>query len=1437
MSVSARDLAAAERLLVERLEEVNRRAVGRRWRPRRLILINWWLFDEQVFHFAQGRLVLHGRNASGKSTVLAAAITLVLDGDKSPERIDTFGGRGRSVRYYLVGDPEATPDSSFYHDGRTGYVALEFQQGGSGRTLTIGVGLYTHRSRAGGEIDFWGFSIEDGRRIGYDIHVYDEQRVPLTPRMLADRIGAGGRVVRSVAEYKHLVNHLLFGFPEAADYDDLLSLLLQLRSPKLNKDVTPSEVCESLLRALAPLDAGLLDQVSSTIEAIDDCQDRLAETDEQARAARTVDAALAEYGNQLAQEAAVKLRAAQVDRERAERRRSEIERQLETERERHGVRLALQGRVERALAAVEEELRTLQADPAFHAEEELARAREDLDRARLRRDETRGALQRKVQDVDRLDARAREAVADWLEQRAGLLGLLADAAGHARDAAWTAAEEAVEHLARALEALPAPEADEHADGAPGTAAPDVPDLRAEGSSRREAIRAVAAARKAVAAAEREREKHAALLEQAREAFRQAVDAVHAAARRLDALREGAAAALHAWREQARRASVPDHVLAAAVRAIRQCPDGELDLDGLREPLLEWIDREIEAVEEAIARLREERADPVRRARELDEEIRRLRGQRDIPPERSPAAERARARLREAGIPAYPLYAVCDFAPDVPEAEQAAIERALTEAGLLDALVIPRTRIGEVPALLADPELADRWIEPRPLPLGYTLADKLRPALPPETDALTPADVAEALRSIAWGEATQGTAVDPSGSWRLDVLTGAVDLPAEARPRYIGEGNRRAYRHRRLEELTARRAAVQAEIDRIDRDIAERAAERESLAADRRALERLPLWNDLRGAAEARRAAERVRSQAEERLRAEEQAEAEARARLDEASRHYLHTLERVPEARGRDEDGLHALLQATDAVLRDLQQAAGGIRNLTRLAAEIRHRWDEHHRALADAERLRRRLAEDEAEVARKEARCRVLDEQLRAMGIEELRARIRRLAGRRDRLRRAERRLAAALAARGERLRHQEDALREADATLARARELEAQWRDELRHRLLAHPSLGDALALLDDGPDGPARAAAHLLRLRRAEERDLERYVEEDRRRAFNQLSAVFQQERVTLAPYAPELDEVNGQVTFREQGRVLRPHELVAQLEERRRFEQLLLEQEERKLYEDVILRRLANEIRRQIARTEQWVMDVNRLLEQRPLHGDEILSLDWRPRTRDRSGTGTGNLQRLVELIRRDAETLTRDEVEELIGHFRDNVNRIREQERGNVLTEGFRAALERVLDYREWFDFVLRTRRRGEPVRDLTDQRFASRSGAEKSLAVFVPLLAAAHARYQKARSDAPRLVGLDEAFAGVDEGNIQVMFRLMVELDFSWIMTSEKLRGEGAALPACATYTMVTGDGLVVPVLSVWDGERRLDALDAVDAGEVPVAAGGPGQDDARRAE
>src|SRR5881227_492030 len=95
------------------------------YRLRRILLTNFWLYGQQEFEVVHGRLFLAGENASGKSTVLTAALPLALDGDIRPNRLDTFGGRERHMEYYVLGGTEsATPYS---HERRTAYIALEFE--------------------------------------------------------------------------------------------------------------------------------------------------------------------------------------------------------------------------------------------------------------------------------------------------------------------------------------------------------------------------------------------------------------------------------------------------------------------------------------------------------------------------------------------------------------------------------------------------------------------------------------------------------------------------------------------------------------------------------------------------------------------------------------------------------------------------------------------------------------------------------------------------------------------------------------------------------------------------------------------------------------------------------------------------------------------------------------------------------------------------------------------------------------------------------------------------------------------------------------------------------------------------------------------------------------------------------------------------------------
>ena len=132
-------------------------------------------------------------------------------------------------------------------------------------------------------------------------------------------------------------------------------------------------------------------------------------------------------------------------------------------------------------------------------------------------------------------------------------------------------------------------------------------------------------------------------------------------------------------------------------------------------------------------------------------------------------------------------------------------------------------------------------------------------------------------------------------------------------------------------------------------------------------------------------------------------------------------------------------------------------------------------------------------------------------------------------------------------------------------------------------------------------------------------------------------------------------------------------------------------------------------------------------------------------------------------------------------------------------QSFHATMREVLDYRKWFEFQLECQKTGEKKKELTDRVFFTFSGGEKAMAMYVPLFSAVVAKYAGARKDAPKLISLDEAFAGVDETNIRDMFRLMVDYD---------------TVPGLAIYQLIRPENakFVSVIRYIWNGKAKIMA-------------------------
>src|SRR5699024_11047270 len=128
-----------------------------KWKMNRAGLLNFWYYDDEIFDFADGKLLLRGSNGSGKSVTMQSLLPVLLDGRKSPDRLDPFGSRARKMEDYLLGEKDIVD-----RDERTGSLFLEYKREDTDQYITTGIGMQSRRHKA---MNAWYFVITDNRRI------------------------------------------------------------------------------------------------------------------------------------------------------------------------------------------------------------------------------------------------------------------------------------------------------------------------------------------------------------------------------------------------------------------------------------------------------------------------------------------------------------------------------------------------------------------------------------------------------------------------------------------------------------------------------------------------------------------------------------------------------------------------------------------------------------------------------------------------------------------------------------------------------------------------------------------------------------------------------------------------------------------------------------------------------------------------------------------------------------------------------------------------------------------------------------------------------------------------------------------------------------------------------------------------------------------------
>lgn len=1399
-----------------------------RWHANKLGLINFWYYDEQEFCFAKGRLLLRGSNGSGKSVTMQSAIPLLLDGNANPERLDPFGSRDRKMSGYLLEEGDEREE-------RAGYLYMEFKREKSESYFTIGMGI---RARRGKPLDKWYFGILDGRRVGVDFSLYRSgaEKLTLTRKELENRLAEGGRVYDRQADYIEFVNQQLFGFATTDAYREMLDLLIQLRTPKLSRDFKPSVINDILSSALQGLSEEDLRPMTEAIENMDSLRLQL-ETKEVAR--KAVDHIARVFDRYNRSMLYAKANAADQAGKRLKgntQALSEEQTKLTEAASRLTALTDELAQLSSQKATMEKEREELGKSDAYQLKQEEQKLVGQLSGLQENRAKKEARIGKKQDDEHACRTQLQQLEEKKATKRAEIQDCLEDMSAQAECMNYQAQSFLEDELTKGIDE-----------------AFSFKTYEAEFQKTKQGIQEGLVVQQRLAKGEEK-------LREKRDELARQQDSADRAERKL---REAEAAlteaesswkeALYIWHGENQELKLPEEVLQGLCRFADSYDEGADYAQAKRPVDLQLQDLGIHLKEELEARKRESRT-LVEEKAGCEAELREWENEREPEPERSEAVLENRRRLTKRGIPYHAFYKTLEFAESLDDETRNRIEEAMLEMGLLDALVIEESYREEV--LRLDPGACDRYIfvrENAGKTLGKTALDALTLNDSVNTVFMN-MEMTDILSHISM-EGDAETVISADGSWRNGLLAGTIS--GEYHAGFIGTQARERNRAEKIRVLKERIAELEAEIARLSEEAVQfqnrigRLEEEYQGFPKEKALkdalnicEEAEKWLDLQNKQKQALDAEvhaLIQALQEDRTEAAKIAERlylrnslEVFVEASQAAMEYQSGLRVLVPTHASYLDQVAALRQKQDqldSIEADLEQLRYDQGILEKDIRDVENRKEsiEKQLALTDYAAIQERLdtciewlahydetrGNCENERGRKETECRNTKEKIENLSA----ARI---------LLEAEKTYAEEVYIEEYKLGYVFP-VEEVVADERRVEERVSAASDGVGAE--AYNSVADLARAEEKKTVVHIRSAQETVAELRKSAEDLESlktkvqqvyfecngYLVDYQISSFEQFAELWKkrpQETLLSTP----VQRLDYQARYR--GSRIPFQKLSGILDEELESLRQLIKQTDRELFEDILSNTMSRKIRSRINSAQSWVENMNRQMECMNTSSGLKLRLRWRSKTAE--SESQLDTAELVELLRKDYRSMKEEEAARLSQHFRSKVEESRRIAEDSGGAASFYQVMQDALDYRKWFEFQLFCEKPGERQKELTNSVFGTFSGGEKAMSMYVPLFSAVTAKYRGARPDAPQIVSLDEAFAGVDNRNIRDMFRLMREFGFDFIINSQVLWGDADTLDALAIYELVRPNNakFVTALSFLWNGNVRVLMEDAAEMEE-----------------
>ena len=1321
------------------------------WHMNRLGLVDFWCYDNDEFEFSNGHMLLRGSNGSGKSVTMQSFIPLLLDGNKSSERLDPFGTRSRKMDTYLI-------DENSDRDERIGYLYLEFKRAESELYKTIGMGI---RARKNKSLESWYFVIEDNRRVNKDFSLMNNHYT-LSKKQLENILG--NQVIYTQNEYMRKVNETLFGFANIDDYKEAIDLLLQLRSPKLSNSLSPSKINEILAKSLQPLSEEDLRPMSEAITNMDNLQDGLENLNNSFAAAKKISQAYDIYNkailidkwNKYARENELYIKLTSDIQKKEE--------MIQQKKERYS-------QIQEELSQNQVHLEILIQEKKILIDPQIERLHDELMNLKDSINELENQINQKENQYEIKDNK----ITDLRNDIEIYINNI-----YQKQSKY---QRLMQSLDEIYEVFPF---SEHS-ALKETLAKEEPfDFDYTKRCLKEELRKT---HDIISMYQQYDQKQTQVLQLENEIIQNSAYQNQIQEKLDDAKREYMNC-ITDYQEYFYKFNSQNQILKLSdedlVTMTNMLSDYELTQD--YHSIYTLVHQRYMHQYEALTKERGIKQIELYKINDkydaTHQEYLSWMNKEDFEPVRDELIIQHRQYLDEHEIPYIPFFQLLNFQEDVEEHSRNKIEEILSQMHILDAIIVEKQYQEQILSLAYEGHDYYLWTS-----LSIDKFQSIQISNPFDTQQLI-----SILDNL--GIENERNFVVEDKYFHSGILEGIIDQSVEAC--FIGFERRKQLKQQKLDELSnqltllsSKQKSLQNQIQNIEDDLSILKEEMNSFKNEHDLKEK---YNQIeKYQKDLLYLEEKINILIEQKEKESDQLQVifqqikqkcsylmievskEAVLYREETIGDYETQIDALKETI-QQIDYYNKLKEIKQEELEELQD------DIDTLKYEISNASQKKDINIGKVSSIQQQL--DELGYSDKQRKLEMIEDEIKEIQFS--------ISNNKDSLTRLE-----------TEERFNQEALEQYIQQQIEQENIKNQYQEillqEVRYGFVFEE---------DEHLYKNLKQLSGQLKMNKS----VSEY--------FGSLQSIFFEQASYLTQFRLEhgmddlsysLDDVQAHFIIKANhlGKKIPFHDLLTILQERIDSQKLLIMDQDRKIFEDILVNTIGKKIRNRIQASKRWVDKMERYMKDMNTSSGLQLGLKWR--SKKALDDDELDTQKLVDLLEKDYRVLKESDRKKISQHFRSKIESARRLSLDDNTSASFHQLIKDVMDYRKWFEFTLYVNKPNENRKELTNRIFYAYSGGEKAIAMYVPLFSAVAAKFESAREDAPHLIALDEAFAGVDENNIDNLFALIAKFDFDYIMNSQVLWGDYPSCRSLAIYELFRPNNapFVTKVAYKWNGHVK----------------------------